>query len=402
MKLWVETLICAKKYLKKDFVAIPILRIFPKDQIVNTIYEVKLGEFKYTHMLAFDITNEILLSLSVSGAAQIRSLITDVDKDDYFLKGKYSKWYSDRILTCGTLDYISRKKYPYLHYAINRLIENKTIYSLLPINSFFTAILDKDLSANRKKVLDLFSFNSYIVNPTAESPDVAGFVFSLLRLSKFDIYKDFFIEVNAIVCRFNVEGSFRCEAIQVPARLKKNANFSIITNRPVLILLKYSPYSDSTLEIIGNVGLDELSASYYLFGKANIIAMIIMALSRNLKDLNVCIEKSFIKQIYENITNIANQTISKDIQLLSFDKVLSLLEQDHIVEEYNCGIAYLDFDLYFNRILREKFNPKTDPSDEFHLSKYQTRLCIIKSFIDRFKRKNKDSNHKRYLNALIL
>jgi len=383
-------LICAKKF-KEEFILIPLSCIFPKDCLADSVYEAKLGEFKYTYILAYDIKNEVLINLATSGGAQIRTLLVNINKKNVFVKGKYSKWYPDRILTCGALEEISNKRYLYLYNAISDLIKDKVIYSWLSHTCFFMSISNKNTKSRLSKRTALYNFNSFIINPFTSEPDVAAFVLASTELSLFEGYEGANAIINVVACKFNSLSSLECIPLRILARLPKKAN--VIVNKPVLILLRYSPkckHSSCLPEIIGNVELKQDSVSYYIFGKAFLITKIIKTLSQN---FDVYVEKDQLKHVYENLANIAKSSILKNLKPLPFNEVINVVSQCHVITERGPNIAFADFNSYFNQKIA-RYNPRITIEEAPKVSEHETRLCIISSFIDHYK--------KGCLNAMLL
>jgi hypothetical protein len=191
---------CTRK-LKQEFIVVPLSCIFPENSFVNPIYETSYGYYRYVYLLGYDLKNEVLLSLSVSGGAGIKSLFKDAVINCYSLKGKYCKWFIDRILTCGSIDEISHKMYPYIYKAIMYLIEKRMIYVWFSNTSFFTFVHSLRPTTEHSNVATLQNFNSFIINPYTSRSDVAAFVLGLVEIPRI-IRAD--ITVKSVACEIRL------------------------------------------------------------------------------------------------------------------------------------------------------------------------------------------------------
>jgi hypothetical protein len=388
-----ESLYCSSK-LKQEFIVVPLSCIFLKNYLINPVYETPFGYYRYTHLLGYDLKNEILLSLSVSGGAGIELLVKDAIKDCYFLKGKYCKWFGDRVLTCGSINEVSDKMYPYIYKAIMYLIEKRMIYIWLSNTSFFTFIRGLQSIIDHNNVVILQNFNSFIINPYISKNDIAAFVLGLVEIPR-TIYADIVVKSSVCKIQFN---EINCKVIEIPATIPKGIH--VLNERPILALLRYNSFTNA-IEIIGNIELDRYSASYYVFGKAFMISKIMY---RFLGVPNVSINTSQLRRVYDMLVNIVNLTLFEKVStsFLHFDEILRTLKNANIVIQSDNDVALADFDTYFDCFI-SKLNPRTKP-EEINVNsirEHDTRACIIEAFVIKHSSCS-NSSKTNCLNAVIL
>ena len=380
---------CTRK-LKQEFIVVPLSCIFPENSFVNSIYETSYGYYRYVYLLGYDLKNEVLLSLSVSGGAGIKSLFKDAVINCYSLKGKYCKWFIDRILTCGSIDEISHKMYLYIYKAIMYLIEKRMIYVWFSNTSFFTFVHSLRPTTEHNNVATLQNFNSFIINPYTSRSDVAAFVLGLVEIPRI-IRAD--ITVKSVACEIRLN-EINCKIFEMPATLPKG--ISVPSKQPILALLRYNS-STNAIEILGSTELDPYSASYYVFGKTFMISKIMY----RFQDVpNVSIKVSQLSHVYSTLANVLNSALFKNtnINLLHFDEALRALKNANIVIQKDDNVALANFDTYLNFFI-SKLNPKAGSVNIDNIEDHDTRVCIVETFVSKH---CNNYTKTRCLNAIIL